>query len=98
MFTPVLYEWFTHSRWRPADGGRRVPAQAGIDHQLGVGTDALAGRLHLGQVALLALAEGTPAELDGAEAAPHQLAADPLRFRRRVGEEDRGVGPEAFAE
>ncbi len=98
-------QWFFEPRQverlellRPADGGGGVPAQTGIDHQLGVRPDALPGRPHMGDVARLALTHRTPAELDGPKALLHQPGADALGLGRRVAEQDGGVGAERLAE
>src|SRR5947208_1398556 len=67
----------------PADRGRRVPAQAGIDHQLDGRAEPLAGGADVGDVALFALAHRPPAELDGPEALVGELPGDLLRLGRR---------------
>src|SRR5262249_9964393 len=65
---------------RPSDRRRRVVAEARVDHQLGRLTDAGAGGTDVGDVALLALAQRPPAELDGPVTLLRQLPADALRL------------------
>ena len=76
----------------PADRRRRVPAQAGVDHQLQVLAQPFAGGADVGDVARLALAHRPPAELDGPVALAGQLLADAFGLGGRVAEQDGGVG------
>ena len=81
----------------PADGGRGVPAQARIDHELDPLSQSLACGPDVGDVARLALPHRTPAELDRAETLIGQGPADTLGVAGRVAEQDRRIGTEFLA-
>src|SRR5262249_5751619 len=72
--------------FRPPNGGRRIPTQSGIDHQLDILADTLPSGASESEIAFLALTHRPPAELDGAKALFNQIAADALGLGRRVAE------------
>ena len=68
------------------NGGLRIPNKPGVDHEIRVITEPLAGFAHEGDVGLLVFAHRLPAELHGGEAAVAEALCTLARFVGRRAE------------